>query len=135
MNDQEFLEGFEECSIPPEQWSHEAYLRMAWLYLTRHPLDQALEKICSGIRRYNMAVAGSTDQYHHTVTVAFSRLVAARLTSAGDYAAFKAAKPDLYASHPPALARFYSEEHLFSDQAKREWQDPDLAPLPPAKSV
>lgn len=35
MNDQEFLEGFERCSIPREKWSHEAHLRMAWLYLTR----------------------------------------------------------------------------------------------------
>lgn len=135
MNDQEFLEGFEECSIPREQWSHEAHLRMAWLYLTRHPLDQALDKICSGILRYNKAVTGSTDQYHHTVTVAFSRLVASRLTPAEDYAAFKATNPELYASEPPVLARFYSKEYLFSDQAKREWQYPDLAPLPPVKAV
>ena len=70
MNDKEFITSFENCSIPREQWSHEAHLRMAWIYLTRYPLEQALDKICSGIRRYNMAVTGSTDQYHHTVTIA-----------------------------------------------------------------
>ncbi|MCW8844685.1 MAG: hypothetical protein OQK99_02520 [Gammaproteobacteria bacterium] len=130
MNDQEFLEGFERCTIPREKWSHEAHIRMAWLYLTCYPLEQALEKICSGIQRYNKAVTGSTDGYHHTVTLAFSRLIAARLAPGEDYAAFRVANPDLYASRPPVLARFYSDEHLFSEQAKREWRNPDLEPLP-----
>jgi hypothetical protein len=130
MNDQAFLEGFEKCSIPREQWSHEAHVRMAWLYLTRHPLEHALEKICSGIRRYNKAVTGSTEGYHHTVTVAFSRLVAARLVPGQAYADFKAGNPELYASHPPALARFYTDEQLHCDKAKAQWQEPDLQPLP-----
>ena len=135
MNDKEFITSFENCSIPREQWSHEAHLRMAWIYLTRHPLEQALDKICSGIRRYNMAVTGSTDQYHHTVTVAFSRLVAARLAPAMDYAAFRDANPDLYASRPPVLASFYSDELLFSAQAKKDWLEPDLRCLPPPAGV
>jgi hypothetical protein len=135
MDDDEFITRFENCSIPREQWSHEAHLRMAWIYLTRHPMEQAVDKICSGIRRYNMAVTGSTDQYHHTVTVAFSRLVAARLAPARCYADFMAANPDLYASRPPVLASFYSDELLFSERAKKDWQEPDLRPLPPPAGI
>jgi hypothetical protein len=36
VTDEEFLRAFEECRIPKAFWTHEAHVRMAWLYLRRN---------------------------------------------------------------------------------------------------
>jgi hypothetical protein len=127
MTDAEFLAAFEACTIPRADWTHEAHVRMAWLYLTGHPFPDALQRIRTGIRRYNDSLGGTG--YHDTITVAFARLIASRLAGDG-YAAFRAANPDLMDRTIGALKRYYSEARLKSDEAKAAFVEPDLTPLP-----
>ena len=42
MNDSHLLRQFEDCSFPFEQWHHEAHVRIAFLYLREHPLEDAV---------------------------------------------------------------------------------------------
>jgi hypothetical protein len=42
MNDSDLLRQFEDCSFPFEQWHHEAHVRIAFLYLHNHPLEDAV---------------------------------------------------------------------------------------------
>ena len=58
MTDDEFLLAFETCSLPREAWTHRAHVRMAWLYLGRHPAADARRLASEGIRRYNAARIG-----------------------------------------------------------------------------
>ena len=67
MSDAESLSAFEAAAIPRPEWTHEAHVRMAWLYLVRHPQEEALEKVRGGIQRLN-AVIGSPDTT--TLTIA-----------------------------------------------------------------
>jgi hypothetical protein len=127
MTDAEFLAAFEACTIPRPDWTHEAHVRMAWLYLTSHPFPDALQQIRTGIQRYNNSLGGTG--YHDTITVAFARLIASRLFDGG-YEAFKEANPDLMDRTLGALKRYYSEARLKSDEAKAAFVEPDLRPLP-----
>ena len=36
MGDQLFLQAFEDATLPFEDWSHEAHLRMAWNYIKQY---------------------------------------------------------------------------------------------------
>lgn len=129
MTDAEFLAAFEACTISRADWTHEAHVRMAWLYLTTRPFPDALHQIRTGIQRYNNSLGGTG--YHDTITVAFARLIASRL--GGDsYAAFRAANPDLMDRTLAALRPYYSEARLRSDEAKAAFVEPDLRPLPGA---
>ena len=66
MTDEKFLKAFEAQSISREDWTHEAHVRMAWLYARREPSrEAALDKIRNGIKRLNAvnAVGRFVDEF------------------------------------------------------------------------
>lgn len=153
MSDDEFLCAFERCSLNRKDWTHEAHVRMAWLYVTRTPSDgEALDRVRSGIKKLNATFTRrrqvtcmrmppkpkdprGLDGYHETVTVAFVTLIAARVKPGECFAAFRERNPDLFDRKLPALLKHYSPERLFSAPAKTEFLDPDLEPLPREAAV
>jgi hypothetical protein len=147
MNDDEFLAGFEACTLARPEWTHEAHVRMAWLYLTRYPLSEALERVRSGIRQLNDTFSKAepvqeqsrfpcgqrpkqSGGYHDTITVAFVRLIAARLRDDDTFLAFRDRNPDLFDRTLTALLRHYTKKRLHSAKAKRTFIEPDLEKLP-----
>src|SRR5437868_1676729 len=76
MSDAELLYAFENCTLPASCWTHEAHIRMAWLYLRDDEEATALQLIRSGIQRFNDRVLKKALAYHETITVAFTRLIA-----------------------------------------------------------
>ena len=130
MTDEEFLEAFARGRLARWEWTHEAHVRMAFLYFTRFGQHEALAKISAGIQHYNN-LRGNPTGYHETITVAFCRLVASRLPGSGDWQAFRLENPDLLARD--VLERHYSRDLLFSSKAKAEFVAPDrdLLPLNP----
>jgi len=132
-----FLREFENCTLPFEQWTHRAHVRVAYLYLCQNAFDAALDLMRAGVRRYNAAndvPEGPTSGYNETTTVAFVHLVAAvRAAYAKTHPvdssnAFCDMHPQLMTKH--ALRLFYSPERRMDPRAKTEFIDPDLAPLP-----
>jgi hypothetical protein len=153
MTDDEFLTAFQACTLTRPQWTHEAHVRMAWLYLTRLPFVEALDRVRTGIRKLNdrigqplithrapsqyscktTRVTGSTGDpngYHETITVAFARLIASRVRLGEDFPAFRDRNPDLFDRTLPALLRHYSKERLWSPEARRWFIEPDVEMLP-----
>jgi hypothetical protein len=138
VSDEEFLAAFEECTLIRAQWTHEAHVRMVWLYLNRKPLHEAIEKARSGIRRLNASYSrqssgsehSTADGYHDTITVAFVRLIASRLQGDDTFHAFRERNPDLFDRTLTALLHHYSKELLHSDAAKERFVEPDLLQLP-----
>jgi hypothetical protein len=151
MTDGEFLVAFEACSIPRSEWTHEAHVRMAWLYLSRRPFTDALDRIRRGIRKLNdrigqpaathrapaqrrtSATNGDPNGYHETITVALTRIIADRICSGEDYLGFRDRNPDLFDRKLPALFAHYSTALLLSPEARRSFVDPDVLKLPPVK--
>jgi hypothetical protein len=132
--DEAFLKAFEDCTLPFEQWRHDAHIKVAYLHLHQLPYDQALDKIRESIKRYNAATntPESLERgYHETITVAWMRLVRFTLCEYGPAASadeFLEAQEHLL--NKKALRFFYSRDHLISWRAKAEFVEPDLAPFP-----
>jgi hypothetical protein len=129
MTDDEFLAAFDSAAIPRPDWTHEAHVRMAWLYLGRLPFAEALHQIRAGIQKLN-ATIGSPDGYHETITVAFVRVIASRLVEGEGYAAFRERNPELFDRKLGALLHHYTKERLYSAGARLAFIDPDVRPLP-----
>lgn len=137
MTDEEFLSRFEDCSLPYEQWNHRAHVKAAFLYLRRHSFDRALENMRAGIQRYNAAhhvPESPTSGYNETTTVAFIHLVAAVMSAYGEM--FPTPTADAFCdTHPQLLSKhllrlYYSPQRRGHPDAKTEFIEPDLAPLP-----
>lgn len=134
VNDAELLSQFEDCTLPFERWTHEAHVRVGYLYVRDHGLRGALSRLRAGLKAYNAANAGLVKiGYHETITVAFLTLIAAALTADGsapppDSGAFLAAHLELLDKH--TLDAFYSDHRLFGPGARESFVRPDLAPLP-----
>lgn len=133
MNDDEFLAAFEDCSLPFEQWTHRAHVRVAYLYSSRHDLESAIDRMRAGIKAYNKATdtPEAIDRgYHETITQAFMRLVFTANLQSGPHEssdAFCEAHPELLAKQ--ALLTFYSRDRIMSWEAKQAFMEPDLMPL------
>ncbi len=129
-SDQDFREAFESLRIPNEMFHHREHIRLAWVYSRHFPQEQALARMVQGIQAFAKH-HGAASKYHHTITVAWMRLVwhAARpAPPAPDFNTFAAAHPHLF--NPRLLEDFYSIARLQSDAARHAWFEPDLHSLP-----
>jgi len=88
MNDDEFLTAFEACTL--DEFHHRDHIKVAYLYLRRYPLDDAIAKVRAGLQALAAAWGAPVNDlekgYHETMTQAWVRLVhlTLRLRSGGD---------------------------------------------------
>lgn len=124
MHDRDFVEAFETCTLPSEQFPHRAHVRLAWLYLRDYSLLDALTRFVEGLKRY-AASLGAGSKYHETVTWAYMFLIHDRMARAPfeTFEDFAAANPDLFNG---VLEKYYSKETLSSDLARRTFLMPEM---------
>ena len=128
--DEDFLRAFEDLSFPADLFHHREHIRVAWLYLKSTDASRAAERMSEGIRRFANH-HGATQKYHHTLTLAWMRLVAAALVETPEGTTFEqfiTAHPQLEGTN--LLAKYYSKELLQTAAARETWVEPDLQPLP-----
>ena len=136
MTDEEFLSAFEACTLT--DFHHRDHIKLAYLHLLRHPPEEAAAKVGAGLRKFAAFHGAPTDKldvgYHETMTQAWVRLVHATLCEYGP-----AESADAFFEKQPQLAQkdslrfFYTRDRLYSWQAKKEFIEPDLAPLPQSR--
>ena|SRR5437867_1765826 len=126
MTDEEFIAGFEACTLPAETFHHEQHVRMAWLYLQRYSVLQALERFSENLKRFATA-NGKPNLYHETITWAYVLLIHERISRSPPqgWEDFRAANADLLDWKNNILKSFYSEETLQSELARRVFVFPD----------
>jgi len=131
-DDDALLDGFENGTIPAGEFHHAEHVRVAWMYLRRHPLPDALARFIAGLKRF-AAGHGVPGLYHETITIAFVLVIAERLDDAPDasWSDFAAKNTDLLAWKPSVLAKYYSDETLASERARRSFVMPDRVERPP----
>ncbi len=127
-------EGFESCTLPRAQWTHRAHLTVAFWYLICYPLPEAVQKIRAGIQRYNESQGIKTTKdggYHETITLFWVCVVRHYLTSATLEGHLVILLNDLINRCGKGLPfEYYSRERLLSWEARTNWLEPDLKPLP-----
>lgn len=135
--DRAFLDAFESTTLPFDQWTHHAHVKVAYLYARAHPLDEAIGHMRDGVRRYNAANAvpeGPLMGYDETTTHAFVHIVAA-IVAAYDGTVPTASADEFCDTHPQLMSKhvlrlFYTPERRILPEAKTQFVEPDLAPLP-----
>ena len=123
MRDRDFVEAFESCTLPPDQFPHRAHVRLAWLYLRDGSLLEALTRFVEGLKRY-AASLGATAKYHETVTWAYMFLIHERMERepCESFEEFASANEDLFNG---ILEKYYRRETLASEHARRAFVMPD----------
>ncbi len=123
-SDEDFLRAFEDLSFPGGLFHHPGHIRVAWLYLKCSDATRAAERMAAGILRFANH-HGATQKYHHTLTLAWMRLVAAALVETPEGHSFE----EFLAAHRQLedknlLARYYSNERLQTVAAREGWSNP-----------
>jgi len=127
MTDDELIEAFESHRLTREEFTHEAHLRVGWIYVARLPLGEACDTMARELLAWDIAY-GLGDRYHETVTWAFMFIIHEKQLACGakSFDEFLAANPDLMRKSPPFLADYYKDETLGSDLARKHFLLPDV---------
>jgi hypothetical protein len=134
----DLLAAFLDCTLPKAEWTHRAHLRVGLWHVARFGPDEALARLRRGIRRLNESHgAANTDTagYHETITRLYVLVMARFLDDADRTRPLDDLIGEFIARYPDSnlpLA-YYTRQRLFSREARREWVEPDLAPLDAAK--
>jgi hypothetical protein len=139
VNDDDFVQQFETCSFPFDQWHHRAHVKLAYIYLLRFGLDGAGRKLREGIRAYNAANKvpdEPTRGYHETLTMFWLRVIQMTAQEYGP----RATADEFFDFHPQLSQKkihrlFYSADLFTSARAKNEFVEPDLTSLPKARGA
>lgn len=128
--------GVIDRTLPKGEWTHAGHFAAAlWLCRHRRDLTEA-DAIRSLISRYNDATGTAntdTGGYHHTITLASMRGAADHLAGYPRDAPLHVVHSALMASRygdPGWLLSHWSRDLLFGVPARRNWVEPDIAPLP-----
>ena len=120
---------FKATTANPEEFDHEANVLVAWRYLQDDDLLAAIEKYSDALKTLTRKL-GVEGKYHETITWFYMIAVAERLdkSTKGAWLDFKSVNNDLFAREPSLIQQFYSNAHLMSENARRVFVLPDIAP-------
>ena len=127
MTDDEFMARFEDGSLASDAFHHADHVKMAFLYLCRHPALEALERFSSALGSFAEAM-GKPGLYHETITWAFLLLIRERMARAGceqTWTEFAASNGDLLDWKNNVLKKYYRGETLSSGLARNTFLFPD----------
>lgn len=127
--------GLLDCSLPRSEWTHVAHFAAAVWLMDSDNHDAFLE-MPELIRCYNESTGTpntESEGYHETITIASLRAVQ-------DWLQCRLAGQPLHAVVNQILQselgdsgwplKYWSNERLFTKEARERWVEPDLAPLP-----
>lgn len=125
MTNEDLIHHFETDTLPGD-FHHADHVRLAFAYLSRYPVLQALDKFAAALKRY-AAVRGKLQLYHETITHAYFFLIRERMArgSAADWDEFARSNPDLLIWKPGILTHYYHNATLQSDLARTVFLFPD----------
>ena len=127
------VRGFESCTTPPAEFTHASHLVVAFSYLHGSRLTVALaaERLRAALHRYLEHHGVDRGKYNETITLFWLRRVRAFLDTANPArtAAELAAEMLESCGGAKIVNDYYSQERLFSDEARTGWVEPDLKPL------
>lgn len=128
------VQAFIDCSLPREEWTHEAHLKVGFWHCLKFTYGDALDLLRERIKRYNVAcgVANTRTQgYHETITRCYLNLIFSFMREVDMMLPINDLAQDLIQTYGDRslLLQYYSPEYLFSERARLEWVEPDRQPL------
>ena len=130
-SDREFRAAFEAGAFAPADFSHRAHVRLAYVYLAESDVNLALERMRAALLTFLCHHAIPASKYHATLTRAWILAVdhfmhrSPESVSADDFIERNRLLLD-----SKIMLTHYSAELLFSDQARADFVEPNLDPIP-----
>lgn len=121
------IETFAAGDIDAHEFDHAAHIYVAWLYLEKWPLLEAIDEFTTALKQLTTKL-GVPGKYHETITWFFMFLIAERRQDslAADWFLFARQNPDLFGrGEDNILSCYYSKSLLGSDRARESFALPD----------
>lgn len=130
LSDSEFSIQFQNCSLDPTLFDHEAHLRLVWIQIEKNGFQKALINVQNQILKY-VKHLGAEDKYHKTLTITAIELVNyfMKKKSAKTFNEFILEFPALKNSFKELIEHHYSYDIFKSLKARKEYLEPDLLPF------
>ena len=130
FSDEIFERKFEACTFRPLWFSHEAHLRLAYIYITKYKSEVAFQKYNQQL--YNFAIKFDAEKkFNKTVTFASIKVMDFYLkkSKSENFIDFLIEFPELKSNFKAILASHYSPDIFTSVDAKQNILEPDLIPF------
>lgn len=130
LTDTAFERQFEDATLDPALFNHEAHLRLAWIHINNYGTDAAIVNITQQLQNY-VAKLGAQDKYNHTLTIAAIKAVQHfyNKTTADSFADFISQNTKLKDNFRDLLGSHYSTNIFTSEEAKSRFLEPELLPF------
>ena len=130
LSDKEFENQFSNGTLDPGVFTHEAHLRLAWIHITTYGVTKSIDTISAQLQKF-VALAGEKEKFNMTVTVAAIRAVYhfMRSSTTTNFQDFIDENPRLKNNFKELLHSHYSTDIFKSEQAKKEFLEPELLPF------
>ncbi|KAI7904371.1 flavin reductase like domain-containing protein [Cokeromyces recurvatus] len=139
VGDQIFMKAFtddNDHTFDTAKWMHRAHLRMAWNYIRELGPDKAEPIIKETMQRHFQNSPSKSKDYHETITSFYIALISAAIKSfqggvyrdTTDFFALVEKFPELLDTK--TIETYYSPDKLYTEEAKHNFIQPDLKPLP-----
>lgn len=129
LTDEQLIVAFENMTLKPSLFSHEAHLRLAWIHIIKDGKEMAISEMKRQIKQYAESL-NVPDKYNETITVAAVESVYhfMQKSLASNFDDFIQEFPRLKNNFKEILAQHYGI-NVFSDKAKLSYIPPDLLPF------
>lgn len=123
---EELIARFEGGAIAASSFHHVDHVQLAFAYLVKYPVLEALGKFVSALQRFASA-QGKPGLYNETVTFAYFFLIRERMARrpSADWTAFAQQNSDLLVWKNGVLSLYYSDATLNSELAKKVFVFPE----------
>ena len=117
---------FESGEIDGARFDHAAHVHVAWCYLERYGLAEAIARFTAGLQALTRRL-GAEARYHETVSWFFMVVLDDRRADSpgADWETFREQNPDLFVDARALLRRHYSDDCLASARARSRFVLPD----------
>ncbi|HEV7646498.1 MAG TPA: hypothetical protein VGO50_21365 [Pyrinomonadaceae bacterium] len=125
----DIVRGFETGTLPRNEFSHSSHLIVAMHYVRLMPVEDAIDKMRAGLMNHlrHIGVDFTKEMpYHETLTVFWTRTVAGFVKSKNGASLLETANELVETFDKNYPNKFYTREHLFSDEARKTFVDGDL---------
>jgi hypothetical protein len=129
--DRRFRDDFEGCRVPPAEFDHRAHVRLAYTYLAGNDAETAVAAMRAGLLAFLRHNGVDPSKYHETMTRAWILAVRHFMEISGDSTSADAfIENNATLLDTKIMLTHYSTVLLFSPEARSQFVEPDLGPIP-----
>jgi hypothetical protein len=125
-----FLDEFEVGSVPSSEWTHQAHIAMATVYLARYG-DSVLPHTRAALRNHLLSRGKPIALYHETLTIFWLAVVAEAMRKQHSLLQHESVRHNcaLFGGRSKLHEHYYSFDVFNSPDARARWIPPDLRRL------